>query len=136
MVWVAMFSVAALAQAEELSFSARVDKTTVNVGDPITLTITLGGDLSGVEMPPFSLPEGLTVAARSQSTNFAFRNGASERSTSLLYILVPQRAGTFKLGPFTITHRHKEVKTDPIELTVNKPALPPHFKPQGERFTL
>jgi len=123
--------------AQDLVCTAAVDKTSVNVGEPIKLTITLGGDLTGVKLPPLALPEGLVVAAQSQSTNFAIRGGAAERSMSLVYVIVPQRAGSFELGPFAVTHRRKEIKTDPITITVEKPAVPPSLKSApGERFTL
>ena len=136
-VWLVTFGFTALAFAQDLTFSAKVDKTTVDLGDPISLTITLSGDLSGVALPAPQLPEGFVVAGRSQSTNFSIRAGAMERSVSLLYVLIPQRAGTFQLGPFRIEHQHRRVTTDPIEITVKKPALPPSLKtPQGERFTL
>jgi hypothetical protein len=128
---------ATLVFAQDLAFTAAVDKTTVNVGEPIKLTITLGGDLTGVQLPPLELPEGLAVAAQSQSTNFAVRGGAAERSMSLVYIIIPQQAGSFELGPFAVTHRRKKITTDPIKITVEKPAVPPSLKSApGERFTL
>ena len=127
----------ACAEEQDLVFSAKVDKTTVDLGTPVTLAITLSGDLSGVQLPAFEFPEGLMVAARSQSTSFSVRAGAAERATSLQYLLIPQRAGTFQLGPFTIEHHHKELKTEPIEITVKKSALPPsQLQSKGERFTL
>ena len=132
----ALLSVAGLAQADDLAFSAKVDKTDVDVGSPVTLVLTLTGDISGVEFPKIELPDGLAVAAQSQSTNFAIRADAMERSASLTYVIVPQQAGTFKIGPFTIRHQKKEFQTETIDITVKKPALPPQFRPQGERFTL
>ena len=134
--WLSVFGWAALAWAQDLTFSAKVDKTAVDLLDPITLTITIGGDASGVEVPTPEFPEGFAVAGRSQSTNFAIHAGATERSTSLAYVLVPQRAGTFQLGPFSIKHRDREFKTQPIQITVKKPVLPPQLQPQGGRFTL
>ena len=124
------------AWAQDLAFSARVDKTTVNIGDPINLTLTLSGDVSDVQLPTPEFPEGFAIVARSQSTNFTIRAGATERSTSLVYVLVPQQAGTFHIGPFGLKHHNKEVQTEAIEITVKKPAVPPHLPPQGERFTL
>lgn len=122
--------------AQDLTFSAKVDKTGVNLGDPIQLTITLAGELSGVQVPAFTFPEAFAVLARSQSTNFSIRGGAAERSVSLLYVLVPRREGTFQLGPFEVTHQKTVVKTEPIEITVKKSSLPPSIQPQGERYTL
>ena len=134
--WCVVFGLTALAWAQDITFSAKVDKTTIELGDPVSLTLTLNGDISGIQLPSLQLPEGFSIIGRSQSTNFSLRAGTMERSVSLVYILLPQRAGTFKLGPFTLQHHHRELKTEPIEMTVKKPALPPHLQPQGERFTL
>ena len=124
------------AWAQDLAFSARVDKTTVDLGDPVTLTLTLSGDVSDVQWPTPELPEEFAVVSRSQATNFSIQAGTIARSTSLLYVLIPQRAGTFHLGPFRLKHGDKTVQTEPMEITVKKPAVPPHLHPQGERFTL
>ena len=125
------------AQAQDLLFSAKVDKTTVELGNPINLTLTLSGDLADVKLPAQNFPEGFAVAARSQSTNFSLRAGVAERSMNLLYVLLPQREGTFQLGPFTVTKKKPQFQTAPIEITVKKPALPPTIKlPPGGRFTL
>jgi uncharacterized protein (DUF58 family) len=124
------------ASAQDLSFSAKADKTTLNVGDPLVLTITLSGDISGIEVPVFEFPDGFTVASRSQSSNFSIRLGTVERSLTLAYVLIPQQGGTFQLGPFQITHRGQTFSTEPIAVSVEKPALPPHLGPEGGRFTL
>lgn len=145
--WLALFALTALAcpratffgeevWAQDFAISAKVDKTTVMLGEPVDLTLTLTGELSGVEVPTFQFPEGFVVAGRSQSTNVTIRSGAMERSMSLLYRLVPQRAGTFQLGPFEVKRLKKAFKTEAIEVTVSKPALSPNTQPQGERFTL
>ncbi|MBI3996694.1 MAG: BatD family protein [Candidatus Omnitrophica bacterium] len=128
----------AVAWAGDLSISAQVDRTTVDIGSPVTLTITLKGDLSGVQLPPPELPEGFIIVARNQSTNFSMHAGVTERSTGLAFVLVPQRAGTFKLGPFKVRQQKQELETSTIDITVKKPALPPTIRrqPQGERYTL
>lgn len=128
----------AVAWADDLSISAQVDRTTVDVGSPVTLTITLKGDLSGAQLPPPELPEGFVIVARNQSTNFSMHAGVTERSTGLAFVLVPQRAGTFTLGPFKVRQHKQELETSTIEITVKKPVLPPAIRrqPQGERYSL
>ena len=139
-VWSAILGVMApaLAFAQDLTFSATVDKTTVTLSEPVTLTLTLTGDLGGVDLSELQLPEGFVIAARSQSTNFSISAGATERSMNLIYVLVPQQAGTFQLGPFAIRQHKKEFHTEAIEITVKQSSLPPpsRLRPQGERYTL
>lgn len=124
------------AEPQEFTVSASVDKTAVDVGEPVQFTLTVAGEASGLEVPPLVFPEGFLVAARSQATNVSFRAGAMQRSTNLTYVLVPQQAGTFQLGPFELSHQKRLVKTEPITVTVRKAALPPLKAPPGERFTL
>lgn len=113
------------AGGEDVHFSVKVDKTAVPLGEPITLTLILQGDLSGVELVPPEFPDGVVVSGRSQSTNFAIRSGAVERSTSVAFVLIPQQVGTFRLGPFTLTRGEEVFQTETIEITVEKPSLPP-----------
>lgn len=124
------------AWAQDFAVSAQVDNTAVTLGEAVTLTITLSGDLAGVELPAFQFPDGVAVAGRSQTTNVSIRSGAVARSLSLVYLLVPQRDGTFQLGPFELTQQKTVVKTEAITVTVKKSALPPSLAPPGERFTL
>ena len=127
---------ATVAVAQDTSFSAALDKPAVNAGEPVALTLTLSGDIGGIEVPVFEFPEGFTVASRSQSSSFSIRLGTIDRSLTLVYLLIPQQAGTFQLGPFQITHKGQTFSTEPLTVTVEKPAIPPHLGPEGGRFTL
>jgi uncharacterized protein (DUF58 family) len=121
---------------QELSVSVKVDKTTIDAGTPLTLTLSFTGDLADATVPTPTFPEGFQVAAQSQATNVSVRMGAMERSISLVYVLVPTRAGTFQLGPFAVEQKDRKMETQPIEITVRKSPLPPTLKPDAERFTL
>ena len=127
----------AAAPAPELTVSAKVDKTTVDIGSPVTLTVTLSGDLSDAQLPPPKFPDEFQVTAQSQATNISMQGGIVHRSTSLVFVLMPTRDGTYQLGPFTVTQRDQHINTSPIEITVKKPALPPTLKPDANgRFTI
>src|SRR5262245_52610821 len=108
--------------AGELAFSAKVDKTTLEANTPLTLVLTLAGDLAGVELPKIDLPDGFAVGATSQSTNFSLQQGVAQRSTGLTYVVVPQREGVFQLGPFLVRRGKEEFRTEAIEVTVTRPA--------------
>ena len=135
---VLLVAAASAAPAEEgLSVSAKVDKTAVDAGSPITLTLTITGDLSGAAVPAPTFPDSFEVAARTQATNVSLRAGAMERSTSLVYVLIPSRPGTFQLGPFAIEQKGRKMETQPIDITVRKSPLPPTLKPdQSGRYTI
>ena len=126
----------AAAPAPAFTLSASVDKTTVKVGDALTLTVTLTGELHGVAVPPLTFPEEFTVAARSQGTSLSMQGGQMERSMTLSVVLVPQHAGSFSLGPFTVEHEGTSVSTEPITVTVEPSSLAPSVTPPGGRITL
>ncbi len=110
---------------------AQVDTSTVDLGTPFILTITVEGDLTKVQMQPVKFPTAFRVVAQSQATNLSMPvGGRLNQSLSLHYVLVAQQPGTFQLGPFQVTHQGKPLLTDPIQILVNKPLLPPSLQEQ------
>jgi uncharacterized protein (DUF58 family) len=123
--------------AGEFSFSAKVDRTSVEIHNPITLVLALTGDVSSVQVPQIEFPDGFSVEGTSRATNFTLQNGTMQRSIGLTYVLVPQREGTYQLGPFIVRHGEREYRTEPIEITVTKPPVPRELQqPEGERILL
>lgn len=121
--------------AEEFKISAQVDRTTLTIGESLTLTITMEGDLAKATIDPVKFPNGWEVLAQSRASNISLRLGNASRSTSLVYVLRAGEPGTFDIGPFQVHHRGKAFLTDAIEVVVSKPAVPPTLK-HHERLTL
>jgi len=123
------------ARAQAVTISAQVDKTAVNLGAQITLTITIEGDVEHVQLQKFEFPEALPVVAQSRASNVSISPGEVKRSVSLMFVLAAQQPGTFQLGPFKATHQNQDVSTQPIEIVVNKPVVPPAL-PGTHRYML
>lgn len=126
---------ASAAAADELSLTAKVDKQTVNLGDTFTLTLSLSGDIEGASLPPVALPDGLAIAARSEENQTVFSDGKPSRTVNLLFVIFAQRPGPYRLGPFAVKVKGQEHPTQPIDITVVKPAVPPGL-PSSGRITL
>ena len=122
-------------QQPSITISAQVDKTAVEVGDRVTLTITVDGDLTNVNMQDFNLSDGLRIVAQSRASNVSMGGGEVKRSVSLTYVLLAQEPGTFQLGPFKLVHQGQSVLTEPIEIVVKKPVVPPTQR-DTQRYTL
>ena len=119
-----------------IHISAQVDKTTVEVGVPVTLTITIeGAELSHAKFQPFELPKPLRVVGQSQVSQTVVQGGQSKQATSLVYGIVGLEAGTFKFGPFQVLYQGKPTSSEPVTLVVKKPVLPPQSA-QGPRYNL
>ncbi|OGX13172.1 MAG: hypothetical protein A3I71_07630 [Omnitrophica WOR_2 bacterium RIFCSPLOWO2_02_FULL_63_16] len=119
----------------DVQLSVQVDRTTVDVGEQLALTITVEGNVQQVELEPVEFPKAFRVVAQSRSTHLAMEAGQVKRSISLVYALTALEPGQFTLGPFEARRRGQSLLSDPLEITVNKPALPPTLEP-SERFVL
>ena len=126
MVWCLLAGPAAPVLASDVQISAQVDHAKLLLGSQLTLTITLEGDFTKVELAPVEFPKEVAVLSQSRASNVMVQAGAITRSVSLIYLLMPQEAGTFKLGPFAVLQQNqKRIETDAIEIIVKRPILPP-----------
>jgi len=110
----------------EFEIRASTDTRAVNVGDPITVSVTITGEGNVKSIPsPY----------RDTLPNFRmFSGGTSENITTADYrirgsktfdeVFVPQRAGTYSLPAFAVTYfdpkkkEYQTARTEPIEITV------------------
>jgi len=126
---------AVVGDSKDLQISANVDKSQVELGKPLTVTITLEGDLAGAAVKPFEFPKTFQVLVQSQASNVSVGAGGVQRSVSLTYVLLAREVGTFQLGPFQVMRHDVPVQTESIQVTITKPVLPPETEPK-QRFTL
>jgi len=117
------------AAAGEINVSARVDRTTTSVIQPITLTITIEGTMRQVPEPKLpDLTEAFNVQPAGTSSNFSFVNGKMSMSKSWNFVLYPRAAGTFTIGSAEVDFENTVYRTDPIEIQVaegGEPAAQP-----------
>ena len=123
--------------ADDVHISAQVDHAKLTLGSQLTLTITLEGDFNKVQLAPVQFPKEVAVLSQSRASNVMVQAGAVTRSVSLIFLLMPQEAGTFKLGPFAVVQQDqsKRIETDPIDIVVKKPIVPPGSE-QAQRYVL
>lgn len=123
------------AWAQDVRVTAQVDHASVKVGQPVTLTVTLEGDLEQLELRPIKLPPELPAIAESRASNFSMQAGTLQRAMILSYTLLPQQPGTYQVGPFEVIHRGQKILTDPVAITVKRQVLPPG-RWSATRYTL
>lgn len=110
----------------DFEIRANTDTRAVNVGDPITVSVTITGEGNVKSIPsPY----------RDTLPNFRmFSGGTSENITTADYrirgsktfdeVFVPQRAGTYSIPSFALTYfdpklkEYQTARTEPIEITV------------------
>lgn len=120
-VWLFLAFVAIQAVAADPTARATVDRRLSVIGDPITLQIKVAG-AKRPGNPPDITVDGLEIGYGGESTSASVRidNGTftSEKTTTWVYQVVPQRNGTFTIPAQTILADGKTLRTDEIKLTI------------------
>ncbi|MEO0069100.1 MAG: BatD family protein [candidate division WOR-3 bacterium] len=116
-----------LAFGAEINFSASVDRTTVGLGEPLQLTVTVeGANIGRVPKPQLPVLNDFDNlgSSQSQSTSISIINGRVQQQTaiSFVYTLVPKRLGELTIGSCRIVYNNTEYTTEPIKIQVVKSA--------------
>jgi hypothetical protein len=134
----ALIAAALFVWAEDVQVTATVDADAIGTQDQLQFTVNISGPDSGDAEPP-KLPQfqGFdVVAGPSVSTQFQWINGRASSSKGFTYVLVPQKAGHYTLGPVEVQLGGKTYRTQPIPVTVSqgssRPATRRSFDPFGD----
>ncbi|MGE5692719.1 MAG: BatD family protein, partial [Candidatus Zixiibacteriota bacterium] len=90
-VWLA---ISVLAVAQGLSFSASVDKDRLEIGDQLTLTLVVTGNVQKIPEPKIRNVGDFALYASGRSQNITFVNGVVTSTTQFNFVLVPKKVGS------------------------------------------
>ena len=103
----------------EITVSAFVNRTTVSVDQPVTLTIEVEGTMRSVPEPVLPpLDNDWSVRSSGTSSNMSWVNGQVSVSKSWNYTLLPRRIGTLRIGAAEVEFGDSIYRTDPIDVEV------------------
>lgn len=126
--------------AVDLSITASVDKTELTAGEQVTLTITLRGPVTSAKVTDLELPETFVILAEHSAQNMMIKLGQVSYAVTRTYILRPDQAGQYTLGPFQVEHDEQTYATQPIQLDVKpastSPAAPGKPPAPGQRLVI
>ncbi len=111
-----------VANAQDATFIASVDRNKLGMGEQFEITFTLSGTSGGSNFRPPSFNDFLTLSGPNQSTNMQFINGAMSASVTYSYVLQPRAEGKFVIPSAFINHGGKQLQTQPITIDVTKGA--------------
>jgi len=124
--------------AEELNFTASVNRTEVGLDEAVILTVSVeGSDIDKIPSPQLpDLPDfDIGGTSSSQSTSIQIINGkfTKQQSINFIYTLYPKKIGELTIGTCKLEFQGKTYTTQPIKITVikgkTKPARPPSAGP-------
>lgn len=107
-------------RAQEITFTAVVDRTSVATGDPIKLTLTLTNAPMNSGITPPDMGGLVVVQGPYDQSSFSNVNGRMSSSVARVYVLQATQPGTFTIGAATARIGQGTIKTDPIRITVAK----------------
>jgi hypothetical protein len=117
-IFLLFLSIAAVCHAEDITISADADRQEVTLDEQVTLTITVSGNASNIPKPDIPELKGFTAYSSGRSQNLSIINGQVSSSVTFTYILVPNNAGEYSLGPFSIDYKGKTYSAGPINIKV------------------
>ena len=121
-IWPALL-LAGVLHAQEITFTATVDRTTISTGEPIVLTVTLTNTQQRFAAPDLG---GLAIVrGPSESSSFQSINGRMSVSISRIWVLTATKPGRYTIGPARVQVAGGVIETDPITIEVGKAATAP-----------
>ncbi len=104
-----------------LSVTSSVDITEIELGDPITLSISVSGD--GASAPDPILPNlsDFEVYSSGKNTSISIINGRFSSTLEITYVLVPKKIGTLTIGSVKVKEKQNKASSSPIRIEVKKP---------------
>lgn len=108
--------------AQEITFTASVDRNKIAVGDQIKLTVTLTNSRE-----PFTAPDlgGLVVVQGPfESSSFNYVNGRMSSTIARTWVITGMKAGKFTIGPARAKIGSAMIQTDPITIEVEPGSAP------------
>ena len=114
------------ALGSNLTAEASLDAQTCNIGDPLKLTLTIGGPIQMRNVFPPRLSLQTNLASHFEIYDDNVRVSKKDSSVQFAYTLRPRNAGAFELPPIALSYydvterRYKTFRTLPIPLKVRQ----------------
>lgn len=105
--------------SDDLQLTASVDKYYSNIGEPVTLTVSISGNVSNLPEPEIAGISDFNITYSGRSQNITLINGKMSSSISFTYILFPKKTGTYKI-PVSINYKGTVYSANTIEVEVQK----------------
>jgi hypothetical protein len=140
--WLAAFVLGCLlaspGAAADVALRVTVEKNTVELGEPFDFVITVESAGGQVGSPPSPNFDGFVTVPSGTSTSINMTNGEVRVLATSTYSLIPQRLGTFTLGPVSLQTGGATVQSDTVTVQVvaagqGQPgaSAPPAARPGG-----
>jgi hypothetical protein len=119
------------AAADDVEVNLTVDRTTVQLGQELRLTVEVSGKGSGVGEPTVEGLEAFRVMSTGSSHSFSLSGGGLQSSTTFTYRIVPTQDGTFQIGPARLVMDGKTYLSQSVKVDVSTAPVPREEEPSA-----
>ncbi len=108
----------------QFTMNATLDRQSVSVGQPVTMSLTVNGTGNVEQLPPPIVPEGWRLTVNTGGYSSDLQNGLIVGSRDYQIVLFPANSGVQELPPITLNYfdpsamAFRSVGTSPIEIDV------------------
>lgn len=126
-------------KAENISATATLDTSSINIGEAIRLDIAIKGKALASE-PVLEIIDGLEIRTLGRSSSTSFVNGQYSAITIYSYQIVGWKQGSYTLGPYEVKVKNDKVMTNAVTLQVNSTSkssptqIPDDSSPLGDKL--
>jgi len=113
-----VFVTSAAAWAQEITFTAQVDRNTISVGEYVKYTLSLGNSRDRFEAPSFGGM--MVVQGPFDNSSFTIINGRMSGTTSRTWVLTATAPGKYTIGSAKVRVGGGVIETEPISIEVAK----------------
>ena len=106
--------------ADEISFSASVNKNAIALNEYLVYSLTVSGDVSNLPEPKIAELSDFNRYGSGKSQSFSFVNGKRSGSITYTYTIAPKKTGKLTIPAAKAEYDKKTYTTDPIEIEVTE----------------
>jgi len=117
--------------AQEPKLTATLDRAQISIGDSAQLFLKFEGG-ENIRPPNIAMPKGLSARHIGQAAQVSITNGRSTSSISHRYLIIPQQAGSFRIGPFRFTIHGKAYTAPAVTIEVFGTGRPISTEPRAK----
>ena len=134
----AVLKVLSASAQDETRFIVETNRTTLAVGEPLTVTFRLENGQNSSRIAPIDWESaGFMVLGSSQSSSISIVNGQASTTAAYQFNVTPVEEGTQIIPSATIRNGEKELHTEPLSVQVlpNPDGTSPRTQPEKRKET-
>jgi hypothetical protein len=112
----------AVSAASDFSVTLRLDRREATISDTVQAVVVVTGTREGNIEPRLLGTEGFRVSKGHTSSRLQIVNGKVDASAEHTFFLVPERTGTFTIGPAEVTVEGRTLRSNTVGLQVAEAA--------------